>query len=504
MRRRRAASKNDLKNNTESYTTKKAKRDDLQRRVEETKSFLQNEQNILDKCTELDAARMEIASLDGKMQMLEDKRQQCGKANRELIEAEGKQSGIEKRLDEIEARLVDKSRLESIVEGNTAEAELDEHEKKATETQELNNQKQALVSKFSIYEKDITTEIAIKVNRLDGCKKEAEMLNNANCIDSEKANCRFLQSAKEAKEKVGHLENQINEQQAYLARKQEEQNIAIAEIDEKIKSIAYDRITHSVLIQTVNEYRTAKDKLAKLAADAATAKELEKQEDELEGRVKELKESLRMLTSEIVVLQVETSNVDGLKARVADLARYEPMKEQLPKAKQFVESTEGNIAELSDDIKELSQHCIVINDRLNELALLTIDKGSLYMKKRDTEGQILTLEKSSLHIESADRHYQCKSQINRRQENTAYREAGTASAIGKTGGSTPGTCGCIQPGRNPISDHQGYSARTGGGGQRDPVTDDRWQDAARVCHRKGTQEQQGQRSGHTGDHHHGC
>ncbi|MCK9519946.1 MAG: exonuclease subunit SbcD [Dehalococcoidia bacterium] len=384
--------KNDLKSDTESYAAKKDKRDDLQRRVEETKSFLQNEQNILDKCAELDAARMEIASLDGKVRILEDKQQQCGKTNRELLMAQGQRENIAIRLDEIEARLVDKSRLESIVEGNTAEAELEEYEKKVAEAQELNNQKQALVSKFAVQEKELMTEIAIRVSKLDGRKKEAEMLNNANCLDVEKANCRFLQSAKEAKEKVGHLENQINEQQAYLARKQEEQNIAIAEIDEKIKSIAYDRITHSELIQTVHEYHNAKDELAKLAADSATAKELEKQEGALDGRVKELEENLEILASEIAALEQETGKVAELKSLIVELAGYESMKEQLPKAKQFVESTGESIDQLSADINELASTIKQINDRLAELALLTVDKGALYARKRDIETRIIMLE----------------------------------------------------------------------------------------------------------------
>jgi exonuclease SbcC len=349
--------KNDLKSDTESYAAKKAKRDDLQRRVEETNSFLQNEQTILNKCAELDKAKLDIAALDGKLQLLGDKKIRHHKLNQELIETRRVRQAAMDRLGEIESRLGEQEQLQHTVERlSNIENQLEEYETKAAKHRTLEGEKSKLEA------------------QIDVLGKKTELLNDSGCIDMQRAQCNFLKDAKAAAGKCKELEKQYSDT-----------------LDE-IFRLEYDGEYHDSLVTATKTYRTAKDKLAKLAADSATAKELEKQEDELAARAKGLEESLGILASEIAALEQETGKVAELKSRIVELAGYESMKEQLPKAKQFVESTGESIDQLSADINELASTIKQINDRLAELALLTIDKGSLYMKKRDAEAQIFKLE----------------------------------------------------------------------------------------------------------------
>lgn len=347
---------NELKDITDAYTAKKQKRDDLQRRVEETKSFLQNEQNILEKYAELNQARLDLAALDGKLQLLDDKKIRCSKLNKELIEYRRMRQVVLDRLGEIEGRLKEREQLESIVNGNTAESRLEDVLQKESAYKALDTRRQIVFHEKSMLE------------------KQTEMLENSECIDVERAQCKFLRSAKEAKNKLFTLENELSN------------------LNNAIDSVGYNVYERDALLEEVKTYRVAKDKLARLVADAATAEELRIQEAEHLKRIQEVEKELDALTPEIAMLENETGKVYELKAKVNELLRYEQLKEQLPKAKQFVESTEGAIAQLSADIEELSRKCKEINDRLNELSLLTIDKGELYAKKRQCETHIQTLE----------------------------------------------------------------------------------------------------------------
>lgn len=348
---------NDLKANTESYTAKKAKRDDLQRRVDETNSFLKNEQSILDKCAELDKARLDIAALDGKLQLLNDKRIRCGKLNMDLIEIRRQRQVAMDRLSEIESQLKEREQLKYTVERlSNIESQLEDYEEKAAEYKSLDNQKY---------------QINVK---MDSLQKQSEMLKDSNCIDVGKAQCRFLQSAKTA------------------ALKREEWRNELDSVINQISELQYDPEYHDSLITAAKTYRTAKDKLAQMAADGATAEQLKLQDAEYLKRIDAINAELEVLSQEIAVLENETGNVSGLKARVTELTRYEQMKEQLTKAKQFIESTEGGITQLSSDIEELAKKCKAINDRLNELVLLTVDKGALCTRKRDIEIRSMNLE----------------------------------------------------------------------------------------------------------------
>jgi exonuclease SbcD len=383
----------ELSNSTESYTNKKNKRDDLQKRVEETKSFLQNEQSIMDRCAELDKARLDIAALEGKVQLLEDKDTRHNKLNRNLIEIRRIRDMNMNKLSAISRRLADQEQLQQTVDSlSNVEKQLEECEKKAKRYRELQEKRNQLHTEFTREEYHVISDKTILSNNLESYKKEAAMLESSNCIDVENAKCKFLESAKHAKNLAESFEIKLADMKTEWEAKKAEFKKQIEDMDTEIGNVGYDPLTHSVLTEKVKTYRAAKDKLAQLAADSATAEQLKLQDAESLKKIEELESELAILASEITSLEKETGKVVELRAREYELQRYEQLKEQLPKAKQFVESAEENIAQLSSDIEELSQHCIILNDRLNELALLTVDKGSVYAKKRDIETQIRYLE----------------------------------------------------------------------------------------------------------------
>jgi len=375
-----------------TYNQKKGKKTDLENRVSETESFLLNEQNILAQCAELDSTRLEIAGMDGKLKMLEDKRLQYGKANRELASANMQRKSITDRLVIINSALRDRERLEAIVNGNTVEVHLEECEKKAKEYLELDNVLDRMEQQGKLFHKETQATCDIKNAKLAGLKNQVEMLDSSNCIDVEKAQCKFLQSAKLAAMEANKLELEIETYIAERTKIAEATGEEFAGLEEKIRAVGYDSELYAKLQQQVKTYRDAKDKLAKMAADSATADALTEQDAELNLKITYTTVDLKVLTGEIEALEQETSKYNELAAKVNSLLKYENLKMQLPKAKQFVESANEQIVQLVGDLAGLTTEIEKGNERLTILQNRTLGKDETLHDVRFTEASIGLME----------------------------------------------------------------------------------------------------------------
>lgn len=382
----------DVKTKTDSYTEKKNRKSDLENRVTETESFLQNEQSIMDRCAELDAARLEIAALDGKVQLLNDKRIRHSKINREILTAQQYRANNEKTLETIAESLKDRERLEGIVNGRTVEQDLEACEEKAKQYRELQEKRSKLHSDFTAEEYRSISDITLKNNSLESYIKEAEMLGNSNCIDVDKASCRFLQSAIEAKSKIALLKVEISQMRTDLNSKKAECLEKLKAIDDEIMAIRYDALSHSVLIESAKLYREAKDKLSKLSANAATADALKKQDAETVAKIAEFETELKTLSTEIVELEKGTNCITELNIKVRELSRYEKEKMELPKAKQFVESSREQIRQLITDLAGLTTEIEKGNGRLTGLNEKTTKLSGLKNDICITESEIMHIE----------------------------------------------------------------------------------------------------------------
>jgi exonuclease SbcD len=383
----------DVKLKTDSYTEKKNKRTDLQNRVAETESFLQNEQNILEKCGELDSTRLAIAAMDGRVQLLNDKKSQHLKASRELQGVLLQRTGITTRLKFINTNLQDRERLEAIVkQAGNIEERLEEMEKKAQENQNLDNALTVTKGQLTMHTESVASSIESRNYKLKNLIKQVEMLGDSNCIDVGKANCRFLQSAKQAQKDIEALKVEMTEIAFVGEAKGLEIQGAVDRLRAKITALEYNDEIHERLAYKVKEYRDAKDRLSKIAADAATADALNVQYIELGAKVVEFEKELNAIAGEIATLEKETGGLVELKQKVNSLLQYEDMKMQLPKAKQFVESSMEQISQLYWDIQGLQQAIDSINERLIVLQACTADKGTLKVNIIGKEQAIKTFE----------------------------------------------------------------------------------------------------------------
>jgi len=362
---------------TGSYTEKKNKKSDLEGRVIETQSFLQNEQTILDKCAELDAARLEVAALDGKVQLLNDKKIRCSKLNRDLAAAQQYRTSTARTLEAIAESLKDRERLEKIVEGSTVEQDLEEYDDIAAGYQTLNIDLQAARVRASNHAAEIASHIRLEKREIESLQQQVSMLENSNCLDVERASCRFLQSAKYAQRNIESIETQLSVFEAETDIKTIELNDTVDSLINEISNLAYDTAQHEELKRVVKTFRDAKDSLAKLAANVATADALKKQDAETVIKIQEYESELQVIAGEIVELEKATNRHSELNVLVISLFNYETMKQQLPKAKQFVESTAETIKQLEDDMSALRDEIEKAGQRIDEIRIATAGVGSI-------------------------------------------------------------------------------------------------------------------------------
>jgi exonuclease SbcC len=377
---------------TDQHTEKKARRVDLQKRIEETETFLQGEAKILDKCAELDASRLEIAAMDGKLQLLNDKQQRCRKLNMDLSAAEQFRKNTAITIDAINNNLEDEGRLEKIVVGSTVEHDLEECEKKEQDYKNLDNTLTIAVSQLTFHNEKNNNEIASLDYRIRTLTKQTEMLGNANCVDLLNAHCKFLQSAKEAKVDIETL---LLEKQKTISDGDEKKlklSDTIQKFQTQLMEVGYDASLQNNLLHEVRIFRTAKDQLAKLAGATATAEGLKKQDADARVKILEYESELALLEIDIAQLSSATNQVSALKARINELLSYEQMKMQLPKAKQFVESSLEVINQLGTDLDELMNSFNSINERLTELKTLTTGKEFLQQNSKSLEKRINIIE----------------------------------------------------------------------------------------------------------------
>jgi exonuclease SbcD len=384
----------DVEQRLTSLSSKKNKKAELEKNLAETRSFLENEQTILDKCSELEEAKLGIAAVDGKVKLLHDKQNQLLKLGQEKTRIQQQRKEIEQKLNFIARNLQDRERLEQIVEGSTVERDLEDMEVKAQKHRELENLYKEAIVRRDNYDSETNREFSYKRVKHDSLCKQVEMLNNSGCIDPEKAKCRFLISAQQAKDDAESLKSEID---MYLISRRtpaEELKKEVDRLKAERDGLGYYPEKHGALLQVVKRYRDAKDRLSKMAADAATADQLRNQDAGLAERLVSIEVEMQVLDSEISELSGELNTYHELSAKVKELAKYEDMKMQLPMAKQYLISTEEQVAQLAADIEDLEAAIRQVEDRHEELRKLLASRIDMMSAATRIEATIGDLERA--------------------------------------------------------------------------------------------------------------
>jgi len=325
-------------------------------RMKVAETCVEREPDILAKAAEHDRIREQVTVLQAK----DSERKRLGSEGVQIAqELEQIEASLKKVMVEIgttEQQLAEKPALELAVANlDDAKKWLASHEldksRHDEETRKLAEVINAIANKDNLME----VESASKLSEIDTCKKRAAMLKDAQCIDIDRAECKFLADAKEAKAKTDSL------QLAYIKWHTEALEALAGDVGLKdgiklsIAAIDYDPHAHASARQQVEELSKIELKLKSLAGSAKLLAALNTQRADLETRQAALTEKRHKLRDDYKKLLDELAELPALNARLAELSPYLKQKEQLPAAREQLRSANEQIDALTAEINGLTK-----------------------------------------------------------------------------------------------------------------------------------------------------
>ncbi|PNT91268.1 exonuclease subunit SbcD [Clostridium thermosuccinogenes] len=342
---------------------KSGKLDELTKNAAQTKAFLATEVDINKKHEELLKVRQQLAAMDSKAKMLKDKQLQVGRLVTELSGLVMEKSKLERDMQAIQVRLQGAGELQesiNVLDGieNTL-LSWEESEKKDREYHLKLTEQRIELDKIR--------------QQIDICKRQTAILENANCIDIENAQCGFLKAAKEARSKLGGLSKAEEQLLEIISRLENERSI-----------LGYDSNQHQKAKEVVQDYRKIKQQLASLDGDKKLLEVHTNRHTEIINRIALLEDDKSQLNIELNALQQELSGYNDLQARVRMLEQSEQQWQQLPAAKKYLETILPQMDELAKEIEQLQAEIQYNKDKAAELSVQIQD-----LQKHQDEVQAL-------------------------------------------------------------------------------------------------------------------
>lgn len=345
---------------------------DLKCRLQKAQEFLSQKDNIDISYTELKSAKEKLAKLDGSLQLLNSKKEQWTRLNKEFVDVLAERESLEKDLESTQNALKDYDKIAEDVK------RLDEDEKLLAEIDEMAAKWKVLNTNLKEKRADITyTESLIAK-----CKQQKEILEKSNCIDFSNAKCNFLSYARESVEELQRLEVSI---------------LGLKKIEKELKNemlfTGYSSEWHEGLKQRVKELQDKKLLLVSLESKKQALSIYTERLLSVGKKQQQIKDNLNLLHLEINKLADDGwDKAEAIKAKISDLQKFEEQWQQLPAAEQFVERTEK-------EIEELNGTCCRLEDEVGKAKAKVSDLNLLAEKYQDLQQQ---LEKTNLDIRNLE------------------------------------------------------------------------------------------------------
>ncbi len=345
-----------------------------QDRLDKAAAYLQDEQGILVAAADYDRIRDQVTALQAK----DDQRKSLARDGEQItIDLER----IESQLKKVHMDICDNESLLLEMPGLEAAAALhaDNAQKlTAQEEKKLNHdraQLQLADAKQSMNNKRNFIELETKTRQDEITRYEtrAAMLADAQCIDIERAECRFLADAKAARAKIPELQKTFAawklEKDAELA----EFFAAEAAAERRIAELAYDSEEHSKAKVQFDISYMAQQNLMSRAGTKQLLETLQEQRTDLETRQAALTERRQQLREDYKKLRDELAELPTLSEQLAKLEKFVKQREMLPAIQEQKKSAQEQVAALDAEIEALKQRI----DELKQQYFDTVPEGGL-------------------------------------------------------------------------------------------------------------------------------
>lgn len=206
----------------------------------------------------------------------------------------------------------------------------------------------------------IRGEIEILNTRIAAAKRQAEFLENSNCVDLRNAKCRFLAQAKADAAALPELEEQIREKSESLVTRQLAAQDKHDQLQEMINEVGYNEERHRELSVSVAALRTQQSALREGEAAEAQIASLERDKELLGENIRKGEENLSMRRLACQRLTEKVNELSESRQKREDkLAEAEKLKPDVERAAQ--------IPVLQERAEHIMQRIDELHRRNNEL-----------------------------------------------------------------------------------------------------------------------------------------
>lgn len=379
------------------------------KRKEKAQAMLEREPEILAKATEYEQVKEQVAVLTAKKPRLAELGREETQILTDINRANAELKRLVIKVRETEAFLKDRERIEKgAAEYREAAETLKEIEVIVENYNTLRDQVMAIERETD----KIAEPLSDLYPQLKACRQKVEILNNSNCIDPEKATCRFLSDAIASKELIPQIEIEIRE----IIDKRRPLDEQVATIEKEMDTLEYSNEEHRRLKKLADSLRPLSEKAAQLSARAELLESLQSQKDAVEGQKNQLTERLELVKEWTCQLVDELNPLPAMEARLPKLEAWAKAKEGLPAAREIIRAAIERIKALDAEIADRNER--VKNDEKERDALMD---AVISISENGIENNI---EKAK------DRATGLKSAIdqNRRLENALHSKQGAFQA----------------------------------------------------------------------------
>ena len=346
-------------------TTKATERVRQQKRRKDAQEIIDQEPVILNAVAEYDGLRDEITALRVRKNQQNAIFDEASRLRNELTQVEASLDKGVREITRLEEILANRSQLEAHTqEYEIVVAKLTEFEKVKGSYEEhtrhlvyLENQLELCVNKFN-------TEKRSMLREADLLRNKSKLLQNANCVDIENAQCAFLADAKMAKEQLADLETKIA---GMVNHRETELHQEILNTRDSIDWCGYDPGEHqaqkdlfALLKPKVAQFAQLSGMLQLLDNHKTQVTDLRTRQTDIETRLEDMRNQYKALSDGLKELPVK-------ERRLAELQQLVDLKDKLLAAREAEASATALLETLDVEFDALSNQITILKEEHTSL-----------------------------------------------------------------------------------------------------------------------------------------
>lgn len=321
-----------------------AERESLQKKVEQASKMLDAEQDILKYANQYEKTKQQLVILEAKLPRLQALDQEIKGLEQQRSQADRRLTQIVAQIKGLEDILANRSVLEqAAAEYRKATSDLEKVETLAEQWQALNNQVKEALFAYQKAAQDVKVKRQNLETEIANLERKVAMLADSGCLDPERATCRFLADAQDAKARLIQLTPVYESLKSGTAPEVKEvDRLKKEQLDLEVKrdALGYDPKKRQQLKDLVAALRPKAEQAAQLASKAELLENLREQERQSREGLADIEKRQQSLRGEHQQLDRELASLVQMRDALPKLERWAKAKESLPAARQVVQEAQ--------------------------------------------------------------------------------------------------------------------------------------------------------------------